>query len=74
MLIYIGVYTDMLMSQQEEEKQTTVKSFTFLAPNGVTQMGKRTRLIRVREDEWDGVEPFLRKPTFITLKEVQYPE
>jgi len=60
------------MSQQQEEE--TVKSFTFLATNGVTQMGKRTRLIRVREEEWDHVEPFLRKPTFVTLKEVQYPE
>jgi hypothetical protein len=60
----------MMISQQEE----TAKSFTFLAPNGVTQMGKKTRLIRIREDEWDDVEPFLRKPTFITLKEVQYPE
>jgi len=61
----------MPMAQQEEE---TVKSFTFLAPNGVTQMGKRTRLIRLREEDWGDVEPFLKKPTFVTLKEVVPPQ
>lgn len=59
----------MLMSQQEE-----AKSYTFLAPNGVTQMGKKTRLIRLREEDWANVEPFLRKPTFVTLKEALPPQ
>jgi len=73
MPIYIRIYCNMMMSEQQGEEES-VKSFTFLASNGVTQMGKRTRLIRVREDEWDDVEPFLRKPTFVTLKEVRYPK
>jgi hypothetical protein len=57
------------MSTQQEN----VNAVTFLATNGVSQMGKRTRLIRVKEDQWDEVEPFLHKPTFVTLRRVEMP-
>ena len=58
-----------LISEQEEKESKD--SFTFMAPNGVTQMGRRTRLIRIREKEWDEVEPFLQQPTFITLRKAK---
>jgi hypothetical protein len=52
------------MSQQNK------KVFRFVVQRGVKQMGKKTRLIRIPEEHWHDVEPFMQKPIIVTFEEV----
>lgn len=62
--------------EQEEQKEKSTNAFTFLAYNGVAEMGKQRtmRLIRIRKEDWDTVERFSRKPTIVTLRKVDLPD